>query len=121
MAKDNLLRDLWTGTFIVLVFISTAFTPVPLFAFIFFSLCIWTLSRPNLGVPYERRESQKSTEYKDNLLSLYGSNYYQWKVEYIVKGWSQSKKFVIASCVNEAEAIVKADPSVERILSICRV
>ena len=51
----------------------------------------------------------------------YGDNYYQYRIDCKIKGFAQSKKFIYATCVNEASALAKSDPSIERILAIYRV
>jgi len=50
----------------------------------------------------------------------YGSNYHRYRIDCKIKGFAQSIKFVYATCVVEANALAKSDPSIERILAIYR-
>lgn len=50
------------------------------------------------------------------------STYQKYRIDCVIKGFgNQSRKFVDAMCIQEADALAKNDPSIERVLAIYRV
>ena len=114
--EDNFLSNILIGVLVTGAFIAIVINPAIILFLAFTALVVWVMfnTPPTPSYPVERREQPVNT-------NVYGDNYYQYRIDCKIKGFAQSKKFVYATCVNEASALAKSDPSIERILAIYRV
>jgi len=114
--EDNFLSNILIGTLVIGVLLVMIMNPVTLLIFAMIGFVIWVMFNTP-SVTYSLIENKEIS----NNSNPYGDNYYQYRIDCKIKGFAQSKKFIYATCVNEASALAKSDPSIERILAIYRV
>ena len=114
--EDNFLSNILIGTLVIGVLLVMIMNPVTLLIFAMIGFVIWVMFNTP-SVTYSLIENKEIS----NNSNPYGDNYYQYRIDCKIKGFAQSKKFIYATCVNEASALAKSGPSIERILAIYRV
>jgi len=114
--EDNFVSNILIGILVMGSLIAMMINPVVILVVAFIAFVVWVMfnTPPAISCSKETKEETVSN-------NIYGSNYYQYRIDCTIKGFAQSKKFVYATCVNEASALAKSDPSIERILAIYRV
>ena len=114
--EDNFVSNILIGTLVIGSLIVMMINPVIILVLAFIAFVVWVMFNTP-SVTYSLIENKEIS----NNSNPYGDNYYQYRIDCKIKGFAQSKKFIYATCVNEASALAKSDPSIERILAIYRV